>query len=133
MQCVDVAIGVVKRGPKILICLRKTEGRLGGYWEFPGGKCEAGESLKDCLVRELMEEVAIGVEILEKLTPIQHDYGDLRVTLNPFLCRHVNGEAVPIGCQSVEWIEPGALGNYKFPPANDSLLKEIAARNGETW
>jgi len=128
MESIDVAIAVVKRGRKILICQRKISGSLPGFWEFPGGKRETGESLEACLSRELMEEVAITIRIIEKLSPIQHDYGQTRVKLNPFLCEHIAGEPIAIECQRVEWVEASELANFEFPPANDTLLKEIAMK-----
>jgi mutator protein MutT len=126
MKCVDVAIAVVRKDGKILICQRKNEDSLGGFWEFPGGKREAGETLEDCLIRELMEEVAIKVTVVKGLTPVRHDYGSTRVTLHPFLCDHAEGEPMAIECQKCEWILADQFARYKFPPANDSLLKEIA-------
>jgi 8-oxo-dGTP diphosphatase len=125
MECVEVAIAVVKRGRKILICQRKMGGNLGGFWEFPGGKRETGESLEACLSRELMEEVGMTARVVEKLTQIRHDYGKTRVTLNPFLCEHVGGEAVAIECERVEWVEVEQFNDFEFPSANDPLLKEI--------
>jgi mutator protein MutT len=125
MESVEVAIAVVKRGKKILICLRKMRGSLGGFWEFPGGKRETGESLEACLSRELMEEVGMTARIIEKLTQIRHDYGQTRVTLYPFLCEHVGGEPAPIECERVEWVEVEQFSDFKFPPANDPLLNEI--------
>ena len=56
MKQIDVAIGVVKRDGRILICQRKSEDTFGGLWEFPGGKREPGEELEACLAREMMEE-----------------------------------------------------------------------------
>jgi|HubBroStandDraft_2_1064218.scaffolds.fasta_scaffold1147665_1 mutator protein MutT len=128
MECIDVAIAVVKRGRKILICQRKPGGSLGGFWEFPGGKLETGETLEACLSRELMEEVGMTARVVEKLTQIRHDYGKARVTLNPFLCEHVRGEPKPIECARVEWVEVKQFPDFTFPPANDPLLKEIAGK-----
>jgi mutator protein MutT len=130
MECIDVAIAVVKRGRKILICQRKIDDSLGGFWEFPGGKRETGETLHSCLSRELMEEVAISAKIVEEFTPIRHDYDHTRVMLHPFLCEHVAGEPVPIECQRFEWVEVRQFGDFNFPPANGTLLKEIADRLG---
>lgn len=128
MGWIEVAIAVVKKDRKILICQRKKDDSFGGLWEFPGGKCEPGESLDQCLARELKEEIGITVRILEKLTPIQHDYGKTRVRLNPFLCDHVAGQPVPIECQRVQWVDPASLADYHFPPANGTLLSEVAAK-----
>ena len=122
---VDAAIGVVKRDGRVLICQRKTDDTLGDFWEFPGGKCEPGESLQECLARELMEEVAIKARVVRKLTPIEHDYPDVCVRLHPFLCEHLEGEATAIECQRTKWVEASELSGYQFPPANESLLEEV--------
>jgi len=131
MQCIDVAIAVVVNQRKVLICRRKSGGVLGGYWEFPGGKREPGETLRDCLARELREEVGIEITILRELTPVQHDYKHASVRLHPFLCRHVSGEPAALECERLEWVDAGRFCDYEFPPANDSLLREIAGAIGD--
>ena len=123
---IEVSAALIFRGGKLLITQRHAKAHLGGRWEFPGGKREAGETLEDCLIRELMEEVAIKVTVVKGLTPVRHDYGSTRVTLHPFLCDHAEGEPMAIECQKCEWILADQFARYKFPPANDSLLKEIA-------
>lgn len=124
---IDVAIGIVHQGGRILICQRLTDAPLGGYWEFPGGKCEPGESPADCLHRELREELAITVTIAHTLTPIQHDYPHALVRLHPFLCDLADGTPHPHAAQQLKWITPDQLPDHPFPPANDALFVELAA------
>jgi len=128
MKRIDVAIAVVVRHDRILICQRKSQDTFGGYWEFPGGKCEAGETLEQCLCRELREEVDITAKPLSKLSVISHNYPHVQLTLHPYLCEHVCGEPKLIECQQALWVEPAELRNYQFPPANESLLREIVER-----
>ena len=59
---------------QILIDKRKLEGTMGGLWEFPGGKIEAGETVVDCIVREIREELAIDITVSEHLMSIEHTY-----------------------------------------------------------
>ena len=78
-----VAVGVIQRNGKILICQRKKNARYGLKWEFPGGKVEAGESILDCLKRELREELSIQVEGFgrsETQTAFYEDGGTFEVT-----------------------------------------------------
>ncbi len=131
MRRILVAIGVVGRSGRVLICQRKKENTFGGFWEFPGGKCEEGESLEECLKRELMEEVGIQVEVKRELTPIVHDYAHGQVTLHSFLCGLTEGEPRALECEQTRWVLPGELGNYRFPPANEPLLEEILRVWGE--
>lgn len=130
MKRIDVAIAVVTKGEQILICQRKSDDTFGGLWEFPGGKCEPGEDLTACLARELMEELAIKARIVRKLPAIRHDYPHSRITLHPFLCEHGGGEPKAIACQQVKWVAAGELSAYQFPPANESLLKELSVAVG---
>jgi mutator protein MutT len=125
MKRIDVAIAVILGQGKILICQRRTQDTFGDFWEFPGGKCEKDEDLETCLARELMEEIAIEASITRKLTSIHHDYPHAQVTLHPFLCEHRAGTPTPIECQNVKWVDPQELTDYRFPPANESLLREI--------
>jgi 8-oxo-dGTP diphosphatase len=128
MKKIDVAIAVIVRSGQILICQRKKNDTFGGYWEFPGGKCEQGESLEHCLLRELREELDIEARVLEKLSPIRHDYPQAKLTLHPFLCELTNGQPKMIECQQLAWIAPAELRNYRFPPANHALLDEVSQR-----
>ena len=125
---IDVVIGVVLRTDgDVLVCQRKPEGHLGGYWEFPGGKREPGESLERCLARELHEEVGIEVRPLTALQVIEHDYPAARVRLHPYLCVHTAGDPQPLGCQRLQWIAPRRLTEFRFPPANEGLIETIIA------
>jgi mutator protein MutT len=124
---IDAAIALVTRGGKVLVCQRKDDDTFGGYWEFPGGKCEAGETLHQCLARELSEELAIVARPVAQLTTIEHDYPQVRVRLHPFVCEHVSGEVQHLECQASCWIDPSKLTNYRFPPANESLIAEAIA------
>jgi mutator protein MutT len=128
MKRIDVAIAVVLEAGKILICQRKSDDSFGGFWEFPGGKTEEGETIENCLLRELREELDLAVEPVEPLTPIVHNYPHVHLTLHPFLCRRVAGEPKLIECQKIEWIAPTSLRDFRFPPANEALLDEIVRR-----
>jgi mutator protein MutT len=125
MTRIDAAIAIVTRGKQILVCQRKEGDTLGGYWEFPGGKCEDGETLEQCIQRELREEVNIVATPLVRLTPIDHDYPHVLVRLHPFVCRHESGEPELLECQAARWIDPVQLRDYRFPPANETLLEEV--------
>ena len=69
---------------RLLIAQRPLDGLLGGLWEFPGGKRESGESLPDCLQRELREELAIEVEVGDCLAVVEHAFTHFRITLHAF-------------------------------------------------
>lgn len=125
MKHIDVAIAIVCHEGQVLICLRKHNDHLGNFWEFPGGKVEAGETSQQCVVRELREEIQVEAEVIAPLPVIEHDYSDRSVRLHPFLCAYTSGDPTPISCQEVRWVPPQRLGEYKFPPANDGLIEVV--------
>jgi mutator protein MutT len=118
---------LVTRDGKLLVCQRKDDDTLGGYWEFPGGKREEGESFHQCLARELREEINITARPIAQLTTIEHDYPHTLLRLHPFICQHESGEVEHLECQASCWIEPIELREYRFPPANETLIEEAIA------
>ena len=88
--------GLIGDGDGRVLACRRAEGmRLAGFWEFPGGKLEAGEDAAGALVRELREELGVEVETGATMTPVEHDYGDFAIRLIPLRCRIVSGEPHP--------------------------------------
>ncbi|MCP4751198.1 MAG: NUDIX domain-containing protein, partial [Proteobacteria bacterium] len=87
-----IAVGVVYRGDRFLITLRKPEGLLGGLWEFPGGKIKAGESAEQACLREIKEEVNLEVAVRSHLTSIKHAYSHFRIVMDVFICDYLSGK-----------------------------------------
>jgi mutator protein MutT len=121
-----VGLALIIDGPRILIARRKKNDSFGGFWEFPGGKCENGESTADCVRREIREELGIWVTPIRELPPIEFEYPKTRVTLIPFICRHDSGEPVALCASEVRWVELTSLGEFRFPPANAGLVAMLA-------
>ena len=121
----DVAVGVIRRGKRLLIDRRKSEGLLGGLWEFPGGKRRENESLERCLTREIREELGIRVEVLHPLMSVPHAYTHFRITLHVYECRHVSGRPRAIGCAEWRWVRPDELDYYAFPSANRKVIAAL--------
>ena len=124
---IDVAIAIITRGGKVLICQRPDRGTFAGYWEFPGGKREPDETVTDCLRREVLEELAIQITPVRALRTVDHDYARGRIRLHPFVCAHSAGELQLLACQDAAWVAPKDLTQYQFPPANDDLIQEAIA------
>ena len=122
---VQVAAGLIVREGHYLIARRKAGTHLGGLWEFPGGKREPGESLEDCLHRELREELGIAVTSPVRFRVIRHEYPEKTVELHFFRCTVSRGEASALDCEEVRWVTPGELSDYEFPPADRPLLEAL--------
>jgi mutator protein MutT len=120
-----VTAGLVWKDGKLLITRRPEGSHLAGYWEFPGGKQEPGESLKACLEREMQEELGLEVKAAKHLLQIDHDYEIKSITLHLFLCDWLSGDPTPIGCDEIRWVRPEDLANFKLPPPDLQLLPFI--------
>jgi 8-oxo-dGTP diphosphatase len=128
---VQVAAGLIMKDGRYLITRRKAGVHLQGLWEFPGGKREPGESLEECLKRELHEE--LGIEITKPVLfhVVRHDYPEKAVELFFFCCSIKAGQPKPLGCDDFRWVMPRDLANYAFPPADESLIKLLREQAGQ--
>ena len=130
-------MGVIKdRDGRILISLRHDSVHQGGLWEFPGGKVEPGESVKQALARELREELSISVQEIVPLIGIKHQYADLDVFLDVWTVTLFLGEPMGLEGQTIKWVSPEQLTAYAFPEANYPIISaaklpaEYAILNG---
>jgi len=121
----DVAAAVIRHDGKVFVARRGPGKHMAGYWEFPGGKLEAGESVADCLARELAEEFTIAVEVGEYLGESLHDYGDRVVRLIAHEVYWVGGEFRPAEHDAMQWLAPGKLSTLRLAPADIPLLRYI--------
>ena len=118
-----IGVGIVRdqRG-KILIDRRRSTGEMGGFWEFPGGKIEPNETIKECIKRELKEELGIEVSVGESLTTIEYQYPKFQVTLFVHYCQHLKGVPQTIECEEIRWVDLWELDEYAFPEANYEII-----------
>ncbi len=121
-----IVAGVIHKGARLLIDQRAPQGLLGGLWEFPGGKVEAGETLQDALRREVREEVGLEVAVGEKIGVVRHAYSHFKITMHVFRCVHIRGRARAIACQQVKWVLPGELDAYAFPAATKKIIESAS-------
>jgi len=126
-RLINVAVGMVLDGDKVLIAKRGVHQHQGDLWEFPGGKVEAGETTPQALRRELAEEVGLDVdpELMVELTCLEFDYGDKAVRLDTWVCPSFTGRAQGLEGQPVRWIAVADLGQYEFPEANQPLIEQL--------
>lgn len=121
MITIVVAAAVIERDGRVLLTRRLQGTHLEGYWEFPGGKCEAGESLEACLRRELREELDVDAIIGGELLSTTHAYPQRKVELHFFRVT-VSGEPTAQIGQQMQWIRREDLSTLMLPPADDELV-----------
>ncbi len=126
MKLVHVAVGVlIDRQQRVLVALRNANAHQGGLWEFPGGKCEAGEDISEALRREFFEEIGIEVMRDVPLCDIRHDYGDKQVWLEVRRILDYRGEPTGKEGQAIRWQKLGDLNAEDFPAANKAIIDRI--------
>jgi A/G-specific adenine glycosylase len=127
-----VAAGIIWRNGRgaeeeFLIAQRPLDGLLGGMWEFPGGKQEAGESLPGALRREIAEELGIAITVEEQLTRIKHAYTHFRITLHAFHARLADGRPQNIEVAAHAWVTLADLPAYPFAVTDQKIIAALRA------
>jgi A/G-specific adenine glycosylase len=122
----DVTAAIISDGQdRFLITRRPLDGLLGGLWEFPGGKRRPGEQLVACLRREIIEELAIEIEVGELLCRIEHSFTHFDMTLYAYHCRWLAGEPQCLGCDDLRWVTLGQLDAFAFPVADQKIIGNL--------
>jgi 8-oxo-dGTP diphosphatase len=121
---VVVIAAVIERDGKLLVSRRLRGTHLAGFWEFPGGKREPGESHEDCLTRELSEELGVEASIGEELLVTEHSYHERSVRLH-FHRASITGEPQPRLGQALKWIDRRNLDQLSFPEADRDLIRRL--------
>jgi len=121
-----VTAAVVERDGRLLVTRRLEGSHMGGFWEFPGGKCEPGEPAEACLARELLEELGVSATVHEEIYRTTYTYGDRVLDLRFFRC-DLATEPRPLLGQDVRWVPRHELTTLAFPPADTELVARLAA------
>lgn len=124
---VRVAAGIIWENDRFLISKRPHGKPRAGFWEFPGGKQEPGESMEEALTRELREELDVVCMSMIPWKVITHDYSDLQVELHFINVRSYAGIPRSVMGQELRWVTPDEARTLAFLPADMSVLRELAA------
>ena len=119
-----VSIALINNENEILLSKRPEKKHLSGFWEFPGGKVEEGETPEKALIREVKEELNIGInnKCIAPLSFSEFDYNNFQLLLLLYICRRWDGEPMSMESNKLEWVKPNMLRDYKMPPADDALI-----------
>jgi len=121
-----VLAGVVERDGRFLVSRRLKGTHLADLWEFPGGKCEPGESHEVCLAREFREELDVDIEVGPELLTTEHVYPEKTVRLHFRRCG-LRGEPQPMLGQEMRWITRDELQTLSFPEADRDLIRMLTS------
>ncbi len=126
------AAAMIDAAGRVLIAQRPADKQLGGLWEFPGGKVEAGEAPETALVRELKEELGVDVQAnaLEPFAFASHAYPDFHLLMPLYLIKSWAGEPVAYEAQALAWVQAKELRGYEMPPADVVLVDRLIEWSG---
>ena len=125
-----VTAAIIERDGCVLLARRSPKSKLAGQWEFPGGKVEEGESLEECLKRELREELGIEAGIGKHFMANDYQYAHGSFRIESFEVEWIRGGITLIDHDKVEWVPIGDLEKYPLLPADVPIARRLNARPG---
>ena len=124
MKKINVVAAVILDKDKVLATARGY-GEYKGWWAFPGGKIESGETSKEALIREIQEEFDIHIEIDEYITTVEYDYPQFHLSMQCYFCNILSGNLKLKEAESSRWLSKEQLDSVKWLPADMIVIKDI--------
>lgn len=124
MKKLEVVAAIIKENEKYF-ATQRGYGEFKGWWEFPGGKIENGESKEEALKREIREELAIEIEIDRFITTVQFDYPEFHLIMHCFICHITAGQPQLLEAKAAKWIDKNDLESVEWLPADRAILHLI--------
>ncbi len=119
------AAATINRKGEVMIAQRLEGDMLGGLWEFPGGKLEPGETIEECVVRELKEELGINIEVGKKLITVKHAYSHFTMTMHVYFTKIISGRPRLIHCADYKWVEISDLRRFAYSKADLQVVDAL--------
>ena len=126
-KTINVVAALIRDGKRVFATARGY-GNYKGWWEFPGGKVEPGESPEDALVREIREELDSEISVDEYISTIEHDYPEFHLSMRCYWCSLISGDLVLKEAEDAKWLDVETIDSVKWLPADITLIDEIQKR-----
>lgn len=125
---VKVVAALISADGRFLICRRPLDKARGGYWEFPGGKLEAGETPQQALARECREELGADVVVGDRVTSVTHTYPDMTVQIDLYEASVAGRAPRMLEHIDMRWVTIPEMSSFEFCPADVDILDTLQAR-----
>ena len=126
-KTINVVAALIRDGKRVFATARGY-GNYKGWWEFPGGKVEPGESPEDALVREIREELDSEISVDEYISTIELDYPEFHLSMRCYWCSLISGDLVLKEAEDAKWLDVETIDSVKWLPADITLIDEIKKR-----
>lgn len=124
MKKIEVVAAIIIRDGKVF-ATQRGYGEWKDWWEFPGGKIEAGECPQEALVREIREELDAEIEVGELIETVEWDYPAFHLTMHCFVCSLVSESMHLNEHEASAWLTRETLHSVKWLPADEGLIQKI--------
>ena len=129
MKCIEVVAAVIYQDGKVLAAQRGY-GEFKGGWEFPGGKIEPGETQEQAIIREIQEEMAATIEVVEKLGTVEYDYPTFHLTMHCFWTTVKDGKLQLLEHEGAKWVDKETIHTVDWLPADVELVEKVVCKLG---
>ena len=124
MKCIQVVAAIIEHEGKYL-ATQRGYGEWRGFWEYPGGKIEPGEAREDALVREIREELRMGIGVDRLLCTAEYDYPTFHLTMHCYLCHITEGAPQLTEHLAARWLAPEELHSVQWLPADVEVTRAL--------
>ncbi|WP_019001934.1 (deoxy)nucleoside triphosphate pyrophosphohydrolase [Succinimonas amylolytica] len=124
MKTIRVAAAIIVQDGRIF-ATQRGYGAFRDFWEFPGGKIEAGESPRDTIRREIREELAAEVTPVRHFATVEYDYPDFHLSMECYISRLDSGKLTLLEHEAAKWLSQDELGTVNWLPADLSLIQDL--------
>ncbi len=127
MKTIEVVAAIIMQEDKIF-ATQRGYGDFKGFWEFPGGKMEVGETPGQALIREIKEELDVEIEVGDLIDTVEYDYPQFHLTMHCFICSILAGNVVLKEHDAGKWLTKDTLHSVEWLPADEGLLEIIKGK-----